>query len=85
MLRSIVQVAGESFPHDPTNRGYCVVYRENQVNHCPGCGRTHWYVGRVSAECGFCATALPLAEATTRGTGTLSRGVHRPILLDDAA
>ena len=85
MLRSIVQVSGESFPHDPSNRGYCVVYRENQVNHCPGCGPTHWYVGRVSAECGFCATALPLAEATTRGTGTLSRGVRRPILLDDAA
>jgi hypothetical protein len=34
------------------------------VNHCPGCGRTHWIIGRVSAECAFCATALPLAEAS---------------------
>ena len=85
MLRSIVQGPGESFPHDPSSRGYCVVYRENQVNHCPGCGRTHWYVGRFSAECGFCSTALPLAEATTRGTGTLRRSVQRPILFDDAA
>ena len=42
-------------PHDPRNRGYCVVYHEDEVNHCPGCGRTHWYVGRVSAECGFCS------------------------------
>ena len=84
MLRSIVQNHGESFAHDPSSRGYCVVYRENQVNHCPGCGRTHWYVGRVSAECGFCSTALPLAEATTRGTGTLNRGVQRPILFDAA-
>ena len=66
MLRSIVQNKGESFPHDPSNRGYCVVYRENQVNHCPGCGRTHWIIGRVSAECAFCATALPQAEASTR-------------------
>jgi hypothetical protein len=45
-------------------RGYHVVYREHEVNHCPGCGRTHWLVGRVSAECAFCATALPLAEAS---------------------
>jgi len=47
-------------------RGYHVVYREHEVNHCPGCGRTHWLIGRVSAECAFCATALPLAEAGMR-------------------
>lgn len=44
----------------PPERGYHIVYREHEVNHCPGCGRTHWYVGRTMAECGFCATALPL-------------------------
>ncbi|WP_265527990.1 hypothetical protein [Sphingomicrobium marinum] len=49
--------------HDPMGRGYHAVYRENEVNHCPGCGRTHWLVGRLSAECAFCSTALPLAEA----------------------
>jgi len=48
---------------DLAKRGYHAVYRENQVNHCPGCGRTHWYVGRSLAECGFCATALPLSES----------------------
>ena len=52
---------GQQF--DPAKRGYHAVYRENQVNHCPGCGRTHWYVGRTLAECGFCATALPLSES----------------------
>lgn len=72
-MRGMIQDQGESFSHDPAMRGYCVVYRENQVNHCPGCGRTHWYVGRFSAECGFCATALPLAEAAMRGAGTHSR------------
>ena len=51
---------------DPAARGYHAVYRENQVNHCPGCGRTHWYVGRTLAECGFCATALPLSESFGR-------------------
>ena len=47
-------------------RGYHAVYREHEVNHCPGCGRTQWLVGRVSAECAFCSTALPLAEASIR-------------------
>jgi len=78
MLRSMIQAEHESFAHNPALRGYCPVYRENQINHCPGCGRTHWYVGRVSAECGFCSTALPLAEATARGIGGPSRG-HNPV------
>jgi len=50
----------------PHERGYHAVYREHDVNHCPGCGRTHWHIGRVSAECAFCTTALPLAEASMR-------------------
>jgi hypothetical protein len=79
-----LEVQDDSFAHDPQHRGYSVAYRENEVNHCPGCGRTHWYVGRVSAECGFCATALPLIAATSRGAGTHSRG-HRPLTLSDVA
>jgi hypothetical protein len=75
---------GRSFPHDPAVRGYCIVYHEDEVNHCPGCGRTHWYVGRVSAECGFCGTALQLASATARGSGTYSRNA-RPSILEEAA
>jgi hypothetical protein len=77
MLRSIE--GNKALPKRPAERGYCVMYRENQVNHCPGCGRTHWFVGRISAECGFCSTALPLAEASW-GIGTHSRN-HRPIFL----
>jgi hypothetical protein len=41
--------------------GYMPLYYSDTVNHCPGCGRTHWHVGRQSAECAFCDTALPLA------------------------
>lgn len=48
-------------PPHPSLRGYHAVYRQQETNHCPGCGRTHWYVGRISAECCFCATALPFA------------------------
>ena len=40
-----------------TGRGYHAVYREHDVNHCPGCGRTHWIIGRMSAECAFCLCA----------------------------
>ena len=53
--------------HDPAGRGYHAVYREREVNHCPGCGRTHWIIGRMSAECAFCSTALPLMEAYHQG------------------
>ena len=48
---------------DPARRGYHALYREHEINHCPACGRTHWYVGRTLAECGFCSTALPLSES----------------------
>ncbi len=50
---------------NPSTRGYHAVYRDNEVNHCPGCGRTHWYLGRMLAECAFCSTALPLQESYT--------------------
>lgn len=53
--------------HDPATRGYSAIYRENETNRCPGCGRTHWIIGRVTAECAFCTTALPL-EVARRGT-----------------
>jgi hypothetical protein len=67
---------------NPGGRGYHVVYREDEVNHCPGCGRTHWHIGRFSAECAFCATALPLAEVHVQGmTGGHSRN-RRPFELE---
>lgn len=55
-------------PYNPAVRGYHVVYRENAVNHCPGCGRSHWLIGRLLAECGFCGTAMPLSESYAHGT-----------------
>lgn len=56
------------------NRGYQVLFRQNESNHCPGCGHAQWYVGRVTAECFFCGTALPLADAKwAGGSGTTHR------------
>jgi hypothetical protein len=71
--------SNQSRPFDPAVRGYHAVYRENATNHCPGCGRSHWLIGRLMAECGFCGTALPLSEGYARGTSTTfhSRGARR--------
>ena len=66
-------------PFDPAVRGYHAVYRENEVNHCPGCGRTHWYLGRMLAECAFCGTALPLRKRrATAGPPRSSGWSSRP-------
>jgi hypothetical protein len=59
----VFERASPSFVASLAQRGHHIVYRTNADNHCPGCGRSHWYIGRVSAECGFCGTAVPLAEA----------------------
>lgn len=72
MLSISTQTPPAFFQQNQASRGYHAVYRPNQINHCPGCGRTHWYVGRMLAECGFCATALPLVEAVSGG-GSHSR------------
>jgi len=45
------------------DRGFLPAYHMGEANRCPGCGRSHWFIGRVTAECGFCTTALPLREA----------------------
>ena len=63
---------------NPAKRGYHAVYRDNEVNHCPGCGRTHWYVGRTLAECGFCATALPLSESYRQPAAAVFISRSRP-------
>jgi hypothetical protein len=78
MLRAIEGGAAQgredrAFPHDPSARGYQLLYRPGEINHCPGCGRTHWYVGRLSAECAFCSTAVALADTGMTGVGLLHR------------
>ena len=74
MLRAIQGGArGKSRPANPALRGLHALYRKDEVNHCPACGRTHWFIGRLSAECGFCGTAMVLAETGMTGTGVLNR------------
>jgi hypothetical protein len=60
----VYERASPGFAAGLAKRGHHIVYRVNEANRCPSCGRSHWYIGRVSAECGFCGTAVPLAETT---------------------
>jgi hypothetical protein len=61
--------------HDSVRRSYAV-YRPENPDPCPACGGRQWLVGRVSAECASCATALPLIDAGKTGAG-LIRGTVR--------
>ena len=81
MLNVIEARTGKPFSHDPARRGYHAVYHPNEVNRCPGCGRSHWYIGRMTAECSFCATALPLIDPGMVGAGTFRRSgrVQQPV------
>lgn len=36
-------------------------YWLGRQNNCPACTRSNWWIGRNSAECGFCGATLPFA------------------------
>ncbi|MFZ3483826.1 hypothetical protein [Sphingomonas sp. 3-13AW] len=56
------------------------MYRLSEINHCPGCGQSQWFVGRMSAECAFCHTALPISGIHAIGN-VVTRTSPRPPLL----
>lgn len=67
-----------AFAIKPANeRGYYISYRGDGTDRCPGCGRQHFHIGRVSAECAFCATAIPLPDAANLGSCQIVRTVRR--------
>jgi hypothetical protein len=43
-----------------------VVYNSGIINHCSACGQSHWHVGRMTAECAHCHTAILLASGRTQ-------------------
>jgi hypothetical protein len=77
VVLNLVASNGETVAHKNALRGYHAVYRAGETNHCPGCGRSHWIVGRLLAECAFCTTALPLLDAGMNGAGLIRRHVRR--------
>lgn len=70
MLASIVP---GHFGAPRTLSGPLPVYHEHGHNHCPGCSRSQWLVGRTTAECFFCGTALPLAATFQSQDAALER------------
>ena len=84
MATNVLEARGASLVHKAHERGYHIVYREQQTNHCPGCGHTHWYIGRLMAECAFCQTALPLENASSvAGSQTIRTIRRRPAELEE--
>lgn len=79
---SVLESRGGSLIPPAAQRGYHIFYRDEETNHCPGCGRTNWYVGRMMAECAFCATALPLEGAALVAGGQIVRTVRRRMVPD---
>lgn len=71
-----------AFARQVANRGFQPLYHTGEPNRCPGCGGQHWHVGRMSAECATCSTAIPLADVATQPmeplfTVTRSATAHR--------
>ncbi|MFC4291116.1 hypothetical protein ACFOWX_01675 [Sphingorhabdus arenilitoris] len=54
----------KDFRGSAQQRTFIPLYYAESVNHCPSCTRTHWHIGRTTAECAFCETALPLASSS---------------------
>ncbi len=75
-MSNVISINGASAPHNLAARGFVPVYHTQDVNRCPGCGRSHWLIGRLLAECAFCATALPLSDGGTTGVGLFRRNVR---------
>lgn len=73
----VFERSGEPIPRAWAQRGHHIVYRANEENRCPGCGRCNWLIGRISAECGFCGTAVPLAEARFDGERVPTQGSNK--------
>jgi len=85
MATNVLADRGGSLVPPLAQRGYHIAYRVDQTNHCPGCGREHWYIGRIMAECAFCGTALPLENAALVAGGQIIRTVRRYPYVNDPA
>ena len=58
--------------------GFRLLYHEEDTNRCPACGQRQWIIGRVTAECAFCETALPLDHIA--GHGCTPRFITRNVI-----
>ena len=73
MSAAVLAMRGRGSPPPVGARGYHVTYRGDGSDHCPGCGRRHFIVGRLTAECAFCGTVLPLPDPPRSGSSRIWR------------
>jgi len=66
--------------HQGEGCGKRVLFRPGEPKTCPECGSSQWIVGRRTAGCGSCATAVPRAEVKLTGAGAFRsrQGWWRP-------
>ena len=50
-----------------------LTYKPGTLTHCPTCSGTQWLVGRTTAQCAYCDTAMPLLH--------ISRGPSAPLFV----
>jgi hypothetical protein len=67
-MSQVIPLHGDRTAVQVATRGYAIIYREDQPNFCPGCSRSHWYIGRMTAECAYCGTAVPLRDLSLQAT-----------------
>lgn len=66
MKQRLVKQNAAQHSDDQMPRGYRPLYYADTVNHCPACGKRQWHIGRISAECAYCHTALALADVASQ-------------------
>lgn len=50
-----------------------LTYKPGTLTHCPTCSGTQWLIGRTTAQCAYCDTAMPLLH--------MSRGSNAPLFV----
>jgi hypothetical protein len=65
-MSQIIPIRADRPGHNVAARGYSIVYRADHPNFCPGCARSHWYIGRLTAECAYCGTAVPMQDLSVQ-------------------
>ena len=64
MHRSLSRLGARTgqVPWAKPNGAFVPTYWMGRHNSCPACTRSNWWIGRLSAECGFCGATLPIAS-----------------------
>lgn len=65
--------------------GFRILYRDGEQNSCPACGGQNWMIGRMTAECSFCGTALPLKHAHGFGYAPRFDQPDQPYIVTDGS